>query len=139
MSRFGIQKRNNNDNEISLFDAFDDFFRPVFFDEYNPMRTDVKENDEGYHLDIEVAGFKKDEINVSLENGYLTVSAKKHSKDDKSKYVRREISESYQRSYYVGDNISENDVKAKYENGILALDIPKSQPKQIQAHSINIE
>lgn len=137
MSRFGIQKRNNG--EVNVFDAFDDFFRPVFFDEYNPMRTDVKESDEGYHLDIEIAGFKKDEINVSLEDGYLTVSAKKESKDDKSKYVRREISESYQRTFYVGDDISENDVKAKYENGILELDIPKSQPKQIQSHSINIE
>ncbi len=139
MSRYGLQKRNNNNQTLSLFDAFDDFFKPVFFDDYSVMRTDVKETDEGYHLDIETPGFKKNEISVTLEDGYLTISAKRENHDDKSKYVRKEINESYQRSYYVGDDVSENDVKAKYEDGILSLDIPKSQPKQIKTHTINID
>ncbi len=139
MSKYSIQRRNNNYRTVDLFDAIDDFFRPVFFDEYKAMRTDVKETDDSYQLDVETPGFKKDEIAVTLEDGYLTVSAKKDNKDDKSKYVRREISETYQRSYYVGEDVSEKDIKAKYENGILSLEIPKSQPKQIKSHTIDIE
>ena len=70
-----LQKRNSGD----LFDMFDDFFRPMFYDEHlDSMRTDIKETDKDYQLSIEMPGFKKDEIKVSLENGYLTVSAEKN-------------------------------------------------------------
>ncbi len=126
----------------SFFDALDSLFKPVFFDETKEMRTDIKETDEGYQLDIEMPGFKKSELGVSLENGYLTVSGTKHveeKQDKKEKYLRKERSESFQRSYYVGDEVSEKDVKAKYEDGVLYLTVPKSKPKQIQSHSINIE
>jgi len=129
--------------ETNLFDALDNLFKPVFFDETREMRTDIKETDEGYQLDIEMPGFKKSELGVSLENGYLTVTGNKHREEEnkgkKEKYLRKERSESFQRSYYVGDDIDEKDVKAKYEDGVLCLTVPKSKPRQIQSHSITIE
>ena len=88
-------------------------------------------------------GFKKDEIKVSLENGYLTVSAEKQEKEEEGgkdeKYLRRECRVSCQRSYYVGDQVEEDSVKAKYENGMLQLVVPKEEPKKIAAKSIAIE
>ena len=133
-----LTKRNNT---YDLFDAFDDFFRPVFFDEQHDLKTNIKETDSAYELDIEMPGYSKDQIKVALENGYLTVSASKESKeeDNKKHYVRKEISESCPRSYYVGDDVTQADIKAKYENGMLAISVPKSQPKQIQSSYIDIE
>ena len=133
-----LAKRNNN---YDLFDAFDDFFRPVFYDDVNDLKTNIKETDANYELDIEMPGYSKDQIKVALENGYLTVSASKESKEeDKSKhYVRKEISESCSRSYYVGDDVTQSDIKAKYENGMLSVCVPKSQPKQLPSHNIEIE
>ncbi len=133
-----LTKRNNT---YDLFDAFDDFFRPVFFDEQHDLKTNIKETDSAYELDIEMPGYSKDQIKVALENGYLTVSASKESKeeDNKKHYVRKEISESCSRSYYVGDDVTQADIKAKYENGMLAISVPKSQPKQIQSSYIDIE
>lgn len=141
MKNYSIQKRNNN---YDLFDAFDDFFRPVFFDEVHDLKTNIKETDSNYELDIEMPGYSKDQIKVSLENGYLTVSASKESKeskeeDNKKHYVRKEISESCSRSYYVGDDVTQADIKAKYDNGILSVCVPKSQPKQIESSYIAIE
>lgn len=127
----------------NLFDALDSFFKPAFVDEGSDMKTDIKETETGYELDIEMPGFKKEQISVSLENGYLNVSGKKNTKEEAEKngkkYLRKEISESFQRSFYVGDDVDEEDIKAKYENGILCLTVPKQQPKQITAKSINIE
>ena len=133
-----LTKRNNT---YDLFDAFDDFFRPVFFDDQHDLKTNIKETDSAYELDIEMPGYSKDQIKVALENGYLTVSASKESKeeDNKKHYVRKEISESCSRSYYVGDDVTQTDIKAKYENGMLAISVPKSQPKQIQSSYIDIE
>jgi HSP20 family molecular chaperone IbpA len=133
-----LQTRNNNDYD--LFDVFDDFFRPTFY-EATDLKTNIKETNEGYELDIAVPGYNKDQIKVSLEKGYLTVSCNKEQKeeDEKKHFVRREINESCQRSYYVGDDVTQDAVKAKYENGILTLDIPKTAPKQIQNHFIDIQ
>ncbi len=137
MKRY-LPERFNETN--SLFDAFDSLFKPVFFDETKDMRTDIKETEKGYSLDIEMPGFKKENLSVSLEDGYLTVSGTKRvDKDDKTKYLRKEISESFQRSYYVGKDVTEESIKAKYADGILSLDVPKSTPKKIQARTINIE
>ncbi len=131
------------DDTRSLFDAFDSLFKPVFFDETREMRTDIKETENGYQLDIEMPGFKKDEINVSLEDGYLTVSGNKktteENKKDGNRYLRKERSESFQRSYYVGDDMQEDSIKAKYEDGILCLSLPKAQPKKVHSLTINIE
>lgn len=132
---------NTNGN---LFDALDNLFKPMFFEENRDMKTDVKENDDNFELDIEMPGFAKENINVSLEDGYLTVSGTKNQTDEgkggkNKKYIRKEISESFSRSYYVGDNIAEENIKAKYDNGILCLTVPKETQKKIQAHSITID
>ena len=100
------------------------------------MKTDVKETDTGYEVDIDLPGFKKDEINAKLDNGYLTISAAKgldkDEKDKNDKYIRRErYAGSMSRSFYVGENMKEEDIHAKYENGILTLDVPKEQKKAV--------
>jgi HSP20 family molecular chaperone IbpA len=131
---------NRNDN-YDLFDPFDDFFRPVFFDDSNTARTDIQETDTDYVLDIEMPGYEKDQMKVSLENGYLTVSCRKEQKDeeDKKHYLRREISQSCRRSYYVGTDVTQEDITAKYDKGILSLTIPKAKPKAQEARYIDIQ
>lgn len=103
----------------------------------NLMKTDVRETGNGYEVDIDLPGFKKDEIRMQLKNGYLTVNASKgmnqDEKDEQGKYVRRErYVGSMSRSFYVGDNITENDIHPKYENGILSFCLPKQDKKQIE-------
>lgn len=132
----------------NLFDDFmDDAFERNFFGGRNPlygkhsknlMKTDVKETETGYELDIDLPGFKKDEISAHLEDGYLTVSAAKgvdkDEKDNEVRYIRRErYSGSMTRSFYVGNAVTEEDIKAKYEDGILSLSIPKKDPKAVEA------
>ena len=131
-------------------DLFDDFFGFPFFDDReaenlekklygrrgkNLMKTDVQEKDGNYILEMDLPGFSKDEVKVSLKDGYLTVSAEKglakeEKNDNDVKYIRRErYSGSCERSFYVGD-ISENDIKGEFKHGILKLTIPKEQPKK---------
>lgn len=132
----------------NLFDDFmNDAFERNFFGGRNPlygkhsknlMKTDVKETETGYELDIDLPGFKKDEISAHLEDGYLTVSAAKgvdkDEKDNEGRYIRRErYSGSMTRSFYVGNAVTEEDIKAKYEDGILSLSIPKKDPKAVEA------
>ena len=132
-----LQTRNNYD----LFDVFDDFFKPMFFEENRELRTDIKETEQNYELDLELPGYGKDEIKVSLDNGYLTVSAEKHAKEEEGKkYLRREIRESTSRSYYVGTDVTREQIKAKYDNGILSLVVPKELPKKVPENNyIDIE
>ena len=103
----------------------------------NIMKTDIREHDTGYELDVDLPGFKKDEINIELENGYLTISAAKgldkDEQDKKGKYIRKErYAGAMQRSLYVGDAVTEEDVKAKFEDGILKLSIPKKDAKEVE-------
>jgi HSP20 family molecular chaperone IbpA len=130
-------------------DLFDDFFDfPTFrdFDKVDRklygkhanglMKTDVRENEGNYELDIDLPGFKKDEISLTLDNGYLIVGAAKtvneDEKDSKGKMLRQErYSGAMQRSFYVGDGIDENDVKAKFEDGVLSLTFPKEKEPEI--------
>lgn len=135
-----LQTKTNGDN-YDLFDAFNDFFRPVFYDEQGELRTNIKETDTSYELDVEMPGYTKEQIKVALDGGYLTVSAHKEQKEeDKDKhYIRKEITESCSRSYYVGDYVTEDSIKAKYDNGILSLTVPKSEPKRIESKYITIE
>ena len=121
-------------------DLFDDFFDFPFYDDRdmekmqkklyghrskNLMKTDVQENDDSYLMEMDLPGFSKDEVKVSLKDGYLT------KKDEKSaKYIRRErYSGACERSFYVG-NINEADIKGEFKHGILKLTIPKEQPKK---------
>ena len=101
------------------------------------MKTDIREHDTGYELDVDLPGFKKDEINVELENGYLTISATKgldkDEQDKKGKYIRRErYAGAMQRSFYVGDEVTQEDIKAKFEDGILRLSIPKKDAQAVE-------
>ena len=103
----------------------------------NIMKTDIREHDGGYELDVDLPGFKKDEINVELEEGYLTISAAKgldkDEQDKKGKYIRRErYAGAMQRSFYVGDAVTQEDIKAKFEDGILKLSIPKKDAKAVE-------
>lgn len=103
----------------------------------NLMKTDIREHNEGYELDIDLPGFKKDEITIDLDNGYLTISAAKgldkDGQDKKGKYIRKErYAGAVQRSFYVGDAVTEEDVKAKFEDGILRLSIPKKDAKAVE-------
>ena len=95
------------------------------------MKTDIKEKKDGYDLEMDLPGFKKDEVKVELNNGYLTVSAAKgldEEEDDKKtgRYIRRErYAGACERSFYVGEDVKQEDIKAKFENGILSLSVPK--------------
>ena len=132
----------------NLFDDFDSWFdAPVekrFFGKKNPlygkhaknlMKTDVREKKDSYEVDIDLPGFKKDEIKLELENGYLTISAAKGLDKDETdkktgKYIRRErYAGSCQRSFYVGKDVTEEDIKASFKHGILKLTILKKEAK----------
>lgn len=139
----------------NLFDDWMDFpFENEFFGKKNPlygkhaknmMKTDVRETDNSYEVDIDLPGFKKDEISVELKDGYLTISAAKGlDKDQKDKdgsYIRRErYAGSMTRSFFVGNGITKEEVHAKYENGILMLSLPKKAAKAVENnHYISIE
>ena len=109
------------------------------------MRTDVHEHDDRYELDIDLPGFKKDELTLHLENGYLTVGAAKgldkEQTEKTGKIIRQErYAGAMQRSFYVGDAITEEDVHAKFENGVLRLTIPKKDHKALpQRRTIQID
>ena len=131
-----------NDNVFDdLMDDFDDVFtdrNPVYGKRArNMMKTDVRDLGDHYEMDIDLPGFKKDEIHAELENGYMTISAskavEKDEKDQKGQYIHRERNYGRcARSFYVGDAITEADVKAKYENGILQLSIPKKDQEKVE-------
>ena len=102
------------------------------------MKTDVRETDSGYEVDIDLRGFKKDEINIQLDNGYLSISAAKgldkDEQDKEGKYIRKErYAGSMSRSFYVGNAITQDDIKAKYESGILRLSVPKKAAEEIES------
>jgi HSP20 family molecular chaperone IbpA len=127
---------------------FDDFFDAPFNtgSASGLMKTDVKATDTGYELEIDVPGIDKENISVQLENGYVTVTAKTEKKNDEGKenghYIRRErFYGTYSRSFYVGEDVNEEDVKAKYENGTLKLFVPdkEKQPKDETKKIISIE
>ena len=99
------------------------------------MSTDVRETDKGYMVDIDMPGFKKDDISLDLQNGYLTISAAKgldkDEKDKEGRYIRRErYAGAMSRSFYVGENVKQEDITARFENGILSLSVPKEEEQK---------
>jgi len=135
----------NANKEINFWDdPFENFFRPLFYDEkFDAMKTDIKETDDKYVLEIELPGYSKEDITIDYENEYVTVSAskkqsKEEGKDDKKDYIRKERSVSLQRSYYVGD-IDENLITAKLDQGLLYLSIPKALREKPQKKGIAID
>ena len=146
----------------NLFDDFfDDFFDWPAYDKQmrdaqkklygrradNMMKTDVRDHDDHYEIDVDLPGFKKEELSLELTDGYLTIKAAKGlDKDEKEKksgkYIRRErYMGSMTRSFFVGDTITQEDVKAEYKNGVLKLSLPKPDPnkKVEKANYIAIE
>ena len=131
----------------NLFD--DDWMNFPFNDEFwgkknplygkhaqNMMKTDIRETDGSYELDIDLPGFKKDEIKVQLKDGYLTLSAAKgldkDAKDKEGNYIRRErYAGACERSLYVGEDVTQEDIKGEYKHGILKLFVPKKEAKPV--------
>ena len=105
----------------------------------NLMKTDVHENENDYEMDVDLPGFKKDQIKINLENGYLTIEASKEHDSEKKKHgkvIRQERYEgSMQRSFYVGDGVKVEDVKARFEDGVLKLCIPKKELKELPSNT----
>ena len=126
---------------------FDDFFsdpfgmmvpqtRDALYGKHakNLMKTDIRETEDSYELDVDLPGFKKDEVSIDLKDGYLTISAAKgldkDEEDKKGKYIRQErCAGACSRTFYVGEDIKEEDIKARFENGTLVIDVPKPQPQ----------
>ena len=129
----------------NLFDDWMDFSFPEIPDvdktlygkhAKNMMKTDVKEKDNGYEVAIDLPGFKKDELHLELNDGYLTISAEKgldkDEKDKNDKYIRRErYAGACERSFYVGEEVTQEDIKGEYKHGILKLFVPKKEAKPV--------
>ena len=120
----------------TLFDGFfDDFARPAARPAMKPhvpgiMKTDIKEAEDAYELDIELPGYNKDDVKAELKNGFMTIKAETKSsndeKDENGKFLRKErYYGSCSRSFYVGEDVKKEDIKAKFENGILKIQVPK--------------
>lgn len=123
----------------NLFDDFmDDFMmnrgaRSV----QNVMKTDIKETDDSYELKIEMPGYRKEDVKAHLKDGYLTISAEtdnsSEEKNEEGKYIRRErYTGAVSRSFFVGKDLTEEDIRARFENGILHIALPKEAPKKIE-------
>lgn len=122
-------------------DLFDDFFnRPLYTEEKKTgdlMKTDVKELKDGYEIAMNLPGVKKEDVKAVLKDGYMTISASSNSskdeKDQEGKYIRRErYTGSCSRSFYVGEQITEEDIKARFENGVLTMKVPKVDAKKAE-------
>ena len=135
-------------NDFTNDDFFDDFFNAPARRSYMPsasMKCDVKELDQSYQIDMQLPGYDKDDVEVSVDKGYLTVSAShKENKEDKEdgKYIRKEcFTGSCQRSFYVGDAVKGEDIGAAFNNGILSLTVPKVEalPQNETKQLVHIE
>ena len=128
------------DNDFSLFPAIAG--RDPLYGKHarNLMKTDVRETESSYELDVDLPGFKKDEITLELKDGYLTISAAKgldkDTEDKKGKYIRQErYAGTCSRSFFVGEEIEPRDVSAKFEDGILRVSLPKQVKKELPKNS----
>ena len=131
----------------NVFDDFfnDSFWQPTGVRSVSAMKTDVKELADGYEIDMELPGFAKEDVRAELKDGYLTVRAA-HTEDRENQnnksYIRKErYSGHYQRSFYVGDKVTQEDITAKFKDGILTLNVPKKekQPEVEESKYISIE
>ena len=126
------------------FDLFDDFFDDNFFNkkEKNLMKTDIKEKKDKYVIEMDLPGFEKENIKLELNNGYLTITGKQENKidEEEEKYVHKErFYGECTRSFYVGDNIKEEDIDAEFKNGTLKIDIPKKEEQKEISETKQIE
>ena len=130
------------------FDLFDDFFNDPFFKggerhSHPLMKTDIKEIEDDYIIDIDLPGFDKKDIQIDVENGYLNINAKSENSNDdeeKGKFIRRErYYGECSRSFYIGEDVHEDDIKATFKNGILSLDVPKVKEEEKKTEKKFIE
>lgn len=142
-----VPRSNRIFNDL-MTDPFDNFFgtmaAPSVKTTPNLMRTDIRETETGFELTIDLPGFDKEGVQAELKDGYLTVTAetKQETEDKKGTYVRQErFSGKCSRTFYVGDDIEEDDIKAKFEDGVLKIAVPKKQeqPKLEEKKTISIE
>lgn len=132
-------------------DMFDDFFHNSFWKDapvtrMETMSTDIKDMEDHYQIEMNLPGFTKEDVNAELKNGYLTISAEHHQEkneeDTENKFIRRERYQGMcRRSFYVGEQVAEEDVKAKFKDGVLVLEVPKKekQPEVEKKKYIAIE
>lgn len=130
---------------------FDDFFRDPFWNtngvrSVNQMSTDIRDCGDSYQIEMDLPGFAKEDVRAELKNGYLTIRASRTSsnneKDEKQRYIRKErYSGHYQRSFYVGDAVKQEDIQAKFTDGVLTLMVPKKekQPEVEESKYIQIQ
>ena len=132
------------------FDLLDDFFDDPFFrrepvpTHFNQlMKTDIRENENTYIMDVDLPGFEKENIKIDLENGYLNIHAKmdnSKNEDEKGKFIKRErYFGECSRSFYVGEDIKEEEIKASFNNGILTLEVPKKPEEEKEAEKKYID
>jgi len=126
------------------FDLFDDFFDDNFFTkkEKNFMKTDIKEKKDKYVIEMDLPGFEKENIKLELNNGYLTITGKQENNidEEEEKYVHKErFYGECTRSFFVGDNIKEEDIDAEFKNGMLKIDIPKKEEQKEISETKQIE
>ncbi len=120
------------------FDLFDEIFDDPFFLRIDTklMRTDIKEKKDSYVVNVDLPGYEKEDIKIEINNGYLTVTAERTNSDEEKeegRYIRKErYSGQCSRSFYVGDNVKDTDVKASFKNGILTLEFPKEKHEEIE-------
>lgn len=120
------------------FDLFDEIFDDPFFSRIDTklMRTDIKEKKDSYVVNVDLPGYEKEDIKIEINNGYLTVTAERTNSDEEKeegRYIRKErYSGQCSRSFYVGDNVKDTDVKASFKNGILTLEFPKEKHEEIE-------
>ncbi len=132
-------------NRTYLDDVFDDFMFPTMKDsEFGKMKCDINEKDGVYHLEMDIPGFDKKDVNIEIdENDYLTITAEKkteNKEEDKEKnYIRKERSYGkYQRSFYLGD-VDKDKIDASFENGILKITMPKKEEVKSSKKTIEIQ
>lgn len=129
------------------YDLFDDFFDDPFFKPEKHampmMKTDIREGENNYIIDVDLPGFNKEDIKIDVEDGYLNINAstsKNEDEEEKGKFIRRErYSGECSRSFYIGDDVKSEDIKANFKNGILTLDVPKVNPEDKKSEKNYIE
>ena len=128
------------------YDFFDDFFKDPFFESGNSsvMKTDIKEKDNSYVLDVDLPGYKKEDIKMHMEDGYLIINAKTNKENDEKdrngKFIRKErFFGECSRSFYLGNEIKEEDIKANFNNGTLNIEVPKKKEIEKEAEKKYID
>ena len=138
-------RKNHNVSNFNPFHDFDELERAFFSDNaLGEFKTDIQEDGDNFVLEADLPGFKKEDVKLDLDNGYLTISAKHNKelddKDNEGRYIRQErATGSCARSFYVGKELEPKDISAKFENGILTLHLPKAEAKKLEPKQTLIE